>query len=521
MSKTDDNRTEDQSGGLSLSARAVWFVAARTLAFAFSFGLPLLLVRRLDQHQFGLYKQVFLLAVTAINVLPIGIEMSAFYFLPRVMGREEKARVILNILIFYVATTGSAAVALGICPWLLSGLFNNPELAAYAPLIAVMIPLWGAPFVLETIAIANQQTRLASVFIVTAELCKALLLGCVAVFAPSLKTILTAGIIHGAVQAIVLAVYVIRRFGYLFRFNWPVFRAQLSYALPFGFAAILFRLQVDLHNYYVSRHFSPAEYAIYAVGCFNLPLISILAYSVGGVLMPRVNYLEKLGKRKEIIELCARTMRKISAIYFPIYIYLAITGREFLSFLFTKQYLGSWPVFMINLTMIPLALVTTVNDSVMRAHAGQRYFLLRLRVLLIPALLAGLWFGTTRLGLMGAISAVVAVSLIEAAATGFRVTRLLGVESRDIALLKDIGRLAVASIVAGIAAALLRLILLDKEPFVVLALCAVIFSMVYPAAVLLMNVVTPREMEQVRQAITSWPRFLSGKRVAEAIIEEG
>jgi len=77
---------------LSLTARAGWFMAARTLAFAFSFGLPLLLVRRLDQHQFGLYKQVFLLVMTAINVLPLGVEMSAFYFLPRMRERRERSR---------------------------------------------------------------------------------------------------------------------------------------------------------------------------------------------------------------------------------------------------------------------------------------------------------------------------------------------------------------------------------------------------------------------------------------------
>src|SRR5215475_1219689 len=92
----------------SLTARAAWFMAARTLAFAFSFGLPLLLVRRLDQHQFGLYKQIFLLAMTAINILPLGVEMSAFYFLPRAQNREEKGAVVANILLFYALMTSVA-----------------------------------------------------------------------------------------------------------------------------------------------------------------------------------------------------------------------------------------------------------------------------------------------------------------------------------------------------------------------------------------------------------------------------
>src|SRR4028118_890410 len=72
----------------SLTVRAAWIMSARTAAFVLSFALPLLLVRRLDQTSFGLYKQVFLLVGTAVNVLPLGFHMSAYYFLPRETERR-------------------------------------------------------------------------------------------------------------------------------------------------------------------------------------------------------------------------------------------------------------------------------------------------------------------------------------------------------------------------------------------------------------------------------------------------
>ena len=100
--------------GLSLTARALWLLIAKILAFAFSIALPLLLVRRLSQEEFGLYKQAFLVVGSAITLLPLGFQMSAFYFLPR--ERERKGHVVFNIMLFNVVVSGLACLALFVKP---------------------------------------------------------------------------------------------------------------------------------------------------------------------------------------------------------------------------------------------------------------------------------------------------------------------------------------------------------------------------------------------------------------------
>jgi hypothetical protein len=57
--------------GSSLTVRTSWLVAAKTVAFAFTIAIPLLLVRRMPQHEFGLYKQVFLIVNSAVSMLPL------------------------------------------------------------------------------------------------------------------------------------------------------------------------------------------------------------------------------------------------------------------------------------------------------------------------------------------------------------------------------------------------------------------------------------------------------------------
>src|SRR5882724_4255412 len=307
----------------SLTAMAAWSMIARTLAFACSFALPLLLVRRLSRQDFGLYKQVFLLALTAINTFPLGIDMSAYYFFPR--ESKRKGNVVFNILSFYFLTTIVSGFALYLFPQILHAVFGTDDLIRFNGLIAILIPLWGLPFVLENIAYANEDARLASVFVVVSELSKAIVLIVATLWFGTLRALIIAAIIHGAIQAVISLAYFSSAFGSFWKdFDWSVLRRQLIYILPFGFAAVLLRFQSDLHSYFVSHRFSPADFAVYSVGCFNLPLLSILSSSVGAVMIPRVSHLQALGQRREIIELATRMMRKMAVIYFPLYFFLLI-----------------------------------------------------------------------------------------------------------------------------------------------------------------------------------------------------
>jgi O-antigen/teichoic acid export membrane protein len=119
--------------------------------------------------------------------------------------------------------------------------------------------------------------------------------------------------------------------------------------LPFGFSALLYIVLGDLHNYFVSYRFGPAAFALYSIGCFSLPFVGIIGESVGPVLISRVSELQNRRRLKRSLLSPRRGMRKLAAIYFPLYALLMVVGREFIAFLFTSQYLASWPIFAINL----------------------------------------------------------------------------------------------------------------------------------------------------------------------------
>lgn len=515
--KKRQEAVEEKNKTLSLTAQAIWIIFAKTLAFVFSFALPLLLVRRLNREEFGLYKQAFLIVGTAIYVLPLGVGMSAFYFLPR--EGERKSQIVFNILLFNTAVGLAAFLALLFYPDLLAIIFNGPDLVSYAPLIGLTILLWGVSSFLEIVAIAHEEPRLATLFIIIAQLTKTSLLLAAAIWFASVEALIYAAIIQGAVQTAILLYYLRSRFASFWRgFDWATLREQLAYALPFGAGAVFLRFQTEMDNYFVANMFDPATFAIYAIGCFNLPLVSILSESVGSVTIPRVSHLQKYGKKREIIELVAGMMRKLAAVLFPVYVFLLITGREFITVLFTTDYLASWPIFAINLTLIPLRVITSGYDPIIRAYAEHRYFLIKLRATLLAVLSVGLWFGIRRYGLLGAIVVMVSVNVIERFITALKVRRILEMKEDDLKLFSDLGKLAVASLLAGAATWLVRPLVVGAKPLLVLAACGIVFASAYLIAVLLFKTLKISEREAIRRRLPFLNRFDFVRRAADFLL---
>ncbi len=511
-----DERVEEDQGAGSLVTRAAWILFAKTVAFALSFVLPLLLVRRLSQHEFGLYKQVFLVIGTALTMLPLGFGMSAYYFLPR--ERDRRGLIVWNVLIFYAFMAGVACLALWLRPELLGSLFQSVELIEYAPMIGIAILFWVLSSFLEVVSVAHQEARLATVFIIISQFTKGMLLLAAALLFGSIEALIYAAILQGVLQTLIMFFYLRSRFPRFWsRFDWPVMRGQLSYAVPLGLSGVLFTIQLELHSYFVANRFDAATFAIYAVGCFQLPLVGILSESICSVMIPRLSFLQKQKQSREIIELTARVMRKLATIYFPLYVFLMIAGREFIAVLFTDLYLASWPIFAINLSLLPVSIL--VLDPVLRAYAEQRYFVLRLRFGLIVMMIVALWFATTYIGLIGIISVVVFINLIERVVTAIRMSRIVGVTRRDIILLKDVGKLAMCSAAAGLVAVAAKMYMGQAPPLKILVITAAIFSLAYLSIFLLSGILTRDEWSFIHQQISRLRRL--PRRPATSLIAKG
>lgn len=433
----------------SLKNRSAWLLFAKIVGFGFSFLLPVLIVRYLTQDKVGLYRESFQVIMNAVMILPLGFSMSAYYFLSR-ENEKRRAASIVNILLFNFCVGGIACLTLFLFPQLIGSIFRSPELTALAPRIGIVIWIWIFSTFLETVAIANQEAKLATVFIIMAQFTKTLLMVTAVFLFTTVDSFIYAAMIQGVLQIVILLFYLRSRFpGFWREFDSKFFWEQMKYAVPFGLAGILWMLQTDIHNYFVGYKFTSAEFAIYAYGCFELPLVAMLAESVTSVLIPRMSELQVQGDKDEMIRLTARAMQKLAFFYFPIYIFLLITAKTFIITLFTEKYLASASIFVINMTILPFSILIT--DPVVRAYKELGRFLLGLRIVVLIGLVSTLSFGIQYLTLEGMITVAVVALLAEKAVAETIIVRRLGVGRQHLPLLVNVGKTAVISAVAGVA----------------------------------------------------------------------
>jgi O-antigen/teichoic acid export membrane protein len=473
--------SDHNSQNHSLATAASWLTLAKVLAFGVSFLLPLIMVRRLSQADFGLYRQLFLVVSTAMTVLPFGFAMSAFYFLPR--AGDHRRAVAMNVVAVYAAIAAIAGGILLFRPTVLATIFNDGGLVSYAPLLAAVLFLVVASSFVDMLALANGDVKGAAAFVVTTYVTKTILLATAAIVFASVRAILIASAVHGLLQFAFLLVYLKRGFGsFLARIDAGLLRRQLAYAIPFGFAYWLYWLQTEAHHYFVARAFGAATYAVYAIGCVMFPLTLVFGESIGFVIIQRVSELHSQNRRDDIVALLGQAVRNLAAFYLPLYAILLVTGRDLLAIVYTPRFLASWPIFAINLTLMPLSILAIISDAVMRSYTECRPFLVGVRMVLVPILLATLWYLTPRYGPLAAISAVVGVNALERFILAGRTAKALRLQRSDVVLLKGVIGVVASVIVAGAAAFIARSAFGQAQHWPALIVASIVFATVYIAA---------------------------------------
>ncbi len=531
------HKIEPQKEKSSLTASAVWLVIAKFVGFVFAFVLPLLIVRVFDQTQVGVYKQVFLFITTWSAILSLNVGLSAFYFLPR--EPENRGKAVLNILLFNLFVGGLAALTLFLFPGLLGKVFPNStaEVTKLAPLVGIVILFWITSAFLELVAVANQEAKTATALIIFAQLTKTTLLFLAALVFSTVQSLLIAALLQTIIQTIILLIYLNSRFPRFWtQFDFGFLKRQLLYALPYGFAGLLWTMQLDLHNYFVSYRFTSAEFAVYAYGCFSLPLVGLLNESVAGVLIPRMSELQQDDKRREMINLIVRASQKLALVYFPLYIFLLITAETFVTTLFTKAFIASVVIFQINITLLPFDALAGL-DGVARAYEGMSRFLIKVRLILIAGLAIALYFGVWYLNLPSMIAIVVIVSLIERSIMFYKISSILGIKSADVVLLKGIGKIALAAIISGFPLFFVYRYVENLNPFCtfiscdgtlgkfqhlfegasILAICAIVYGSTYLTAIFLLNALSIDEKKIINTQVVRFQRIIRWKTTSTAL----
>src|SRR5262249_33621762 len=144
----------------------------------------------------------------------------------------------------------------------------------------------------------------------------------------------------------------------------------VGYAAPFQLSGIVETLQSNVHQYAVSHYFNAATFAIYSVGCLQVPLVEFVASSVCNVMMVRMAEELRDGRPDRALSVWRETTRRLALVFAPFVALLVVGAHAIITLLFTERYAASVPVFMVSSLAVLLA--TIQLDGVLRVYAQTR-----------------------------------------------------------------------------------------------------------------------------------------------------
>ncbi|MEX2639495.1 MAG: oligosaccharide flippase family protein, partial [Balneolales bacterium] len=281
-------------------------------------GLAISLVNLLSKTDFAVISYLLLIYESARYLATLGFPESVFYFFERVTRHARKAFVLQTCAIMVVTATVSALVIFGISyavPGLL-GHWNDADQAAvmeFLPIMALVafleIPTWPVSNVLLA---ANRQKDAAWYQLLTSSLTFAAIIGPLALGYPLM------------VSLYCLLGYSIIRFIISFLWLWAVLpplvevsgksllKEQIKFAIPIGASSLVSRFNKFIDKFVVSLILPAAALAEYNVGAQEIPIVRVIPFAVGSVLISRYVNLQLEDKKQELLELWYKGIRKVS-----------------------------------------------------------------------------------------------------------------------------------------------------------------------------------------------------------------
>jgi O-antigen/teichoic acid export membrane protein len=445
-------------------------MCGRSAAFAVTFLIPVVLVRTFDQATFGTYKQLFLIYGTLFSIAQFGMAESLYYFLPNNPKRAGKlganSTLLLGILGLICAT------ALTWQAHRISGWLKNPELEPFLPWLGGYLALTLVGATLEIAMVSRQKFGLAAVTMGTSEIFRALLFVLPALVTGELRWLLVGAMAFAALRLAIGGMYAGKDLEDSFLPDTGLLKQQLGYALPFQLAVLVETLQVNYHQYAVSYYFDTATFAIYAVGCLQLPASELLAAPAANVMMVRMSEELREGRRDNVLAVWQDTTRKLLLMLIPLTGFLFVASRDLILLLFTAAYAASISIF--TLWAFSTAAFAFPTDAVLRVYADTRTILgLNLVRLIFVAALIGL--AISRFGLIGPVLVTLGSLALAKALALVRISRLMSARTRQIVDWKTAGITVAITVLSGLVAIGVRR-QFDVAPFVGLAVVGSIYA---------------------------------------------
>jgi O-antigen/teichoic acid export membrane protein len=142
---------------------------------------------------------------------------------------------------------------------------------------------------------------------------------------------------------------------------------QFKYSVPMYLSSIVGKIGNHLDKLVLMLLLSSDDFALYAVGNFRIPMITILYTSIGNVIIQRLSNYSKSGNTDGTITLWKKMINKNALVTVPIVLFFIVVAKEFITLLFTQDYELSVNVFRITILVFFIQMLG--YGYILRAYA--------------------------------------------------------------------------------------------------------------------------------------------------------
>ena len=339
----------------SLSDRAGFLIGANIIKFAIGIFMPMILVRMLTHQDYGSYQQMVLIGNAATQLLVLGLPTSVFYFNSHI-SRERVPTLVLqtSVLLLIGGTIAALLVCFGADA--IARLLNNPGVGWLLSLYAIATGFVIASEHSISFLIAQNRYVLAVAFEVGEAIIRIILLVSPLLLGYGFTGLIICIVIYSFLRFTVRSLYLFLGSGldYAHRDRRWFVGEQFAYSIPIALTSLVSMLGNTFNRGILAHTITPADYAVYAVGQVVLPFATIFQQAVANVLRAEMPPLVRDGKLTEAVRIVRESVRKLSIIVLPAFIFLLAHAYQFITVLFTKSYAESVSVFRIVVWELPL-----------------------------------------------------------------------------------------------------------------------------------------------------------------------
>jgi O-antigen/teichoic acid export membrane protein len=425
-----------------------------------------------------------------------------YYFLPTYP--KSAGRYVTNSFLILGLTGLLCFTIMSVAGNRIAGWLSNPALHQYAWIAGLYMVFMLMGSALEIVMVARKRFRWATVSYAASDVARGILLISFALMTRRLEWVLFAGLVFFAMRAAAFIWYLRSEFPGALRFDTQLLKQQFMYTVPFSLYVLIDMVQQNYHQYAVSVYFDVATFAIYSVGCLQIPLADFLASPASNVMMVRMGEEIREGRRNHLLPIWHDTSRKLALVFIPTAALLIVNAHRIITLLFTDRYAASVPIFMLwSLTVISSIFQT---DGVLRVFAETR-FLVVMNIARLATIVALMSWAIHRFNLLGPVLVTLAGIAVAKTVALARIRAVLKVPVHELMPWLNLGGICILAMLAAIPASLIST-WLTLPSIYVLPISGMVYLGSYAALLLIFGLLTEGEKRAITEFVAQFRRRL-------------